>query len=63
MKITNTILAIIHGVNIRFEALGETFYHFTDAEPQDEIVVFSERDYDAVMKYKHKKMKKVTLCK
>ena len=35
-----------------------------DAEPQDEIVVFSKKDYDAVMKYKYsKEIKKVTLCK
>ena len=33
-------------------------------EPQDEIVVFSMRDYDAAMKYKHgKKIKRITCYK
>lgn len=34
-----------------------------DVQPQNEIVVFSQRDYDAVMKYKYNKAIKVTLCK
>lgn len=34
-----------------------------DAAPQDEVVVFSQRDYDAVQKYKYSKKNKVRLCK
>jgi len=37
-------------------------YVLDDAEPDEEIVVFTQRDYDAVKKYLRDKKNKVTLC-